>query len=125
MKKQKVLGILILAGCIVIIFWGLKSLVELAIIKYGGQKVSATIVEVPSSCDRYNFIKVVFTGTTHEVNISKTNCRNGLYKVGQQVTLLKHRGYDDLIWPGSYPELVIVLIIAVLIFAYFNVKKYF
>jgi hypothetical protein len=125
MKNNRVFGILILTACAALLIWGFRSIIILTIIKYTGQKVAATVVEVPSICVKTSSIKVAFNGSTGKVNISKEDCSNGLYKPGQQVTLLKHERYDDFVWPGSRPELVLVLIIAILLFVYFNAKKGF
>ncbi len=120
MKKVKYSVLAVVTIAITIL--GLFSVISKVIIKYAGKKVVATVAEVPSTCDKYNQIKVLLDNTAYEVSISRTDCREGLYKVGQKVELLKHEGYKELIWPESQPELVPLLVIAVFILAYISVK---
>ena len=115
-------GLLIALG-IAILVWGLSSIIGKVIVRYAGKKVVTVITEVPSECDRYNHIKVLIDSTTYEVSISKANCRDGVYKVGQRIELLRHKNYKELVWPGSHPELVIILIVLVLIYGYFTIRK--
>jgi hypothetical protein len=120
MKKVKY-GVLIVVAITVIVL-GFSSVISTIIIKYTGKKVVAAVTEIPSTCDRYNHIKVLLDNTEYEVNISRPDCREGVYKVGQKVELLKNERYEELVWPESQPELVPLLIIAVFILAYISMK---
>lgn len=122
MKKAKY-GIVFVA-CIALIVLGFSSIGKTIIIKHTGKKVIAVVNEIPSTCDRYNHITVLLDNTAYEVNISRANCREGIYKVGQEVELLKHENYKELVWPESKPEIVIILIIAVLILGFYSAQKY-
>lgn len=121
MKKAKY-GVLIVVAIAVIVL-GFSSVINTIIIKYTGKKVVASVTEIPSTCDRYNHIKVLLDNKEYEVNISRTDCREGVYKVGQQVEILKNERYKELVWPESQPELVPLLIIAVFILAYISMKN--
>jgi len=125
MKKRLSYGLLIVAASIAILVIALSSGFKSVIIKYAGHKVVGTVADLPSGCDKYNSIKVLVNNKQYEISISKAACREGRYKVGQQVELLKHDKYEELVWPGSYPELVMFLIIGILIYSYFTVRKYY
>ena len=120
MKKIKY-GVLIVVAITVIVL-GFFSVLSAIIIKYTGKKVIAVVTEIPSTCDRYNHIKVLLHNTEYEVNISRADCREGVYKVGQKVKLLKNERYEQLVWPESQPEFVPLLIIAVFILGYISMK---
>jgi hypothetical protein len=70
-------------------------------------------------------MKVELDGVAHWVNISRADCRNGTYKVGQQVALMQHPGYRELVWPDSRPDFVIlcILVICLLIFIQYKTQK--
>jgi hypothetical protein len=120
--NKRVYWLLTLAA-ITIIVLGLLSVANKVIVRYAGKKVVTVVTEVPSECDKYNYIKVLLDSTEYEVSISRTNCRDGVYKVGQRVELLKHKNYEQLEWPGSHPELVIILMISILFFGLFIVRR--
>jgi hypothetical protein len=118
MKKVKY-GILFVVF-ILLMIWGFTSIGRTILIKYTGENVVAIVSNTPSSCDRYNHINVLLDGIDYEVSISRTDCRESVYKVGQKVTLLKNKKYKELVWPESQPELLPLLIIAILILAYIS-----
>jgi hypothetical protein len=120
MKKVKY-GVLFIAF-ILLIIWGFTSIGKTIFIKYTGEKIEAIVSKTPSSCDRYNQINVLLDGLEYEVSISKTDCRESVYKVGQKVTLLKNKKYNELVWPESQPELLPLLIVAVFVLAYISMK---
>lgn len=120
MKKVKY-GLLFIVF-VLVVMWGISSIGKTIFIKYTGEKIEAIVSKTPSSCDRYNYINVLFNGEDYEVSISRTDCREGLYKVGQKVTLLKNKKYKELVWPESQSELLPILIIAVFILAYISMK---
>jgi len=120
MKKIKY-GVLIVVAITVIVL-GFSSVLSAIIIKYTGKKVIAVVTEIPSTCDRYNQIKVLLDNIEYEVNISRPDCREGVYKVGQKVELLKNVRFKELVWPESQPESVPLLIIAVFILGYISMK---
>jgi hypothetical protein len=120
MKKVKYWILIIIA--VLIIVFSFSSIIQTIIVKYTGVKVLALVIGTPSECDRYNQIKVLLDSKEYEVNISRSNCRQGLYKVGQQVTLLKNENYKELIWPESQPELLPLLFIAALVLSYVSMK---
>lgn len=113
---------LIIFFFILLIVSGFISIGKTIFIKYTGIKIVATVTQIPSTCDRYNYVKVLFNNTEYEVNISSTDCREGVYKVGQKVELLKNERYKELVWPESQIELVPLLIVAVFILAYIGNK---
>ena len=123
--KVKSKGIIIVFLCLVILGWGFYSIGKTIIIKYGGSNVDAIISQIPTECDKYNGIKVLVDETEFTVSISKKECREGVYKIGQKVVLLKHKKYDELIWPNSNPEFAILLIIGILLLGYFTTRKYY
>jgi hypothetical protein len=120
MKKLKY-GILFIVF-ILLIVWGFTSIGKTILIKYTGDKVEVVVTKIPFSCDRYNQINVLLDGVEYEVNISKTDCRESVYKVGQKVTLLKNKKYKELVWQERQPELLPLLIIAVFVLAYISMK---
>lgn len=120
MKKVKY-GIVLIAT-VLLIMWGFFSIGEIIFIKYSGEKIEAIVSKIPSSCDKYNHINVLFNGEDYEVSISRTDCQEGFYKIGQKVTLIKHKKYKELVWPESQPELLPILIIAVFVLAYISMK---
>jgi len=120
MKKVKYGALIVVT--IAVIALGFYSIISTIIIKYTGKKVVASVTEIPSTCDRYNHIKVLLDNTEYEVNISRTDCRERVYKIGQQVELLKNERYKELVWPESQPELIPLLIIAVFILAFISMK---
>jgi hypothetical protein len=120
---KRVKGIAVVVACLAILVWGLSAMIEMVIVRYWGQKTTAVVTAVPTECDRYNHITVLLDNTAYEVSISRDNCREGIYKVGQEVDLLKHENYEELIWPESQPEIVIILIIAVLILGLYTAQK--
>lgn len=120
MKKVKY-GIVLIAF-ILLVMWGVSSIGKTIFIKYTGEKIEAIVSKIPSSCDRYNHISVLFNGEDYEVSISRTDCRESFYKIGQKVTLLKNKKYKELVWPESQPELLPILIIALFVLAYISMK---
>src|SRR5687767_8086519 len=91
--------VFLLAGSLLI--WGLYSIVQLIIIKNSGTQIIATVTKVDADCDKYNKIEVVFEAKTYPVSISNSNCRDRIYKIGQKVTLIKHKDYNTLVWPKA------------------------
>jgi|694.fasta_scaffold30388_6 hypothetical protein len=120
MKKVKY-GIVLIAT-VLLIMWGFFSIGKIIFIKYTGEKIEAIVSKIPSSCDKYNHINVLFNGEDYEVSISRTDCQEGFYKIGQKVTLIKNKKYKELVWPESQPELLPILIIAVFVLAYISMK---
>lgn len=118
-------GILIGVACVAVFLISLSSIIRSVIIKYAGDRITATVTEVPFDCDRYNHIKVLLGGVQHEVSISRTDCKEGSYETGQKVELLKHGRYDELVWPESHPELVLLIVFAFLLYLYSTVTKYY
>jgi hypothetical protein len=102
--------------------WGFFSIGKIIFIKYTGEKIEAIVSKIPSSCDKYNHINVLYNGEDYEVSISRTDCQEGFYKIGQKVTLIKNKKYKELVWPESQPELLPILIIAVFVLAYISMK---
>lgn len=102
---------------------GFYMMFDLVIIKYGGSQVDAVVSKVPSNCDKYNQISVIISNVEYEINISRTECTNSVYKVGQHVQVIKHNNYKDLVWPGSHPELTMILCVLVLMYVFYNGKK--
>ena len=123
--RKGMYGLFIVLACIAIVIWGLLSISKGVIIKYGGKKVTAVVIKLPIECDKYNSIKVLLNEKEYEVSISRKECRDSVYKVGQKVELLKHDNYDELIWPEGYPELVVLLIIVGLVYVFFTVRKHY
>ncbi|MCS3797067.1 hypothetical protein [Niastella sp. OAS944] len=125
MKKKSLIGLIILALCGILVYFGLKAIITLMIIAYNGEKVQLPVVEVPSNCDKYNYIKVLYKGNVAAVSIGKASCVEREYRVGQKVTLVKHPAYDAFVWPDSHPEVVLILFVGLLVFLYFSTRKYY
>ena len=108
---------------ILLLVWGFKTIGTTIYIKYTGEKIVATVSKTPTSCDRYNYINVLFDGIEYEVSISRSDCIDRVYKVGQKVSLLKSKKYQELVWPESKPELLPLLIIVILFLSYIVMAK--
>lgn len=110
---------------VVVLAWVVYSSARLIIIKNKGSQITATVLKVDTDCDRYNEIEVDYAGKTYAVTISRTNCRESVYKVGQSVTLIKYRDYDTLVWPeAQYEWLPLVLIVLLALVYYTNKDKF-
>ena len=123
MNKKYLLILLLLAGTITV--WGLFSIFKTIVIKRKGTQIKAIVTRVVTNCDKYNKIEVVYQAKTYEVNIARNDCRDGIYKTGQIVTLLKYKDYDQLVWPESQIEWLPVLFIALIILIYYSNKEKF
>lgn len=110
---------------VVVLAWVVYSSARLIIIKNNGSQITATVLKVDTDCDRYNEIEVDYAGKTYAVTISRTNCRESVYKVGQSVTLIKYRDYDTLVWPDAQYEWLPFVLIVLLAFAYYTNKDKF
>lgn len=115
--------IIVLAGAILV--WGLYSMVLLIIIKNKGTQIIATIRKVDTECDRYNGIEVIFSGRIYSVTISRANCQDRVYKVGQKVALIKYKNYDQLVWPEAKFEWLPFLFLGLLTLGYYTNKGKF
>ena len=122
---NKKLEILIVFLAATIFVWGLYSIFRLIIIKNKGSQITAIVQAVDTNCDRYNKIEVAFDGETYPVSISKTDCRDGVYKVGQRVTLIKYKDDDTLVWPEAKYEWLPFIILVLLALAYYTNKDKF
>jgi len=116
-------GIAIFIASIAILIWGLNAMIGMVIVRYWGEKTTAVVTAVPNECDRYNRIKILLGEAEQEITISRNDCKEGKYRVGQQVELIKHKNFDEPVWPGSHPELAIIIVIGILIFAYLTVSR--
>lgn len=112
----------IYAVLLVLLVSGFYSVGKKIIIKYTGEKTHAKVTQIPKSCDRYNHIMVEVKGVSYEVSISKFDCKRSIYKIGQNVVLLKSKRYSELVWPDSNPEAVPLIIICVIILAIYSLK---
>lgn len=90
---------MVLAG--ILLIWGVYSIARLIVIKYIGSQITATVLKMNTDCDRYNEIKVINRGKIYPVTISRTACRDAIYKVGQTVTLIEYRNDNTLVWPDA------------------------
>lgn len=120
MKKVKYWIVII--AFVLLIMWGGASIGKTIFIKYTGEKIEAIVRRIPSSCDRYNHINVLFNNEDYEVSISRTECREGFYKIGQKIIFLRNKKYKELVWPESHPELLPILIITVFVLAYISMR---
>jgi hypothetical protein len=102
MNKKVGVLIVVLAG--ILFTWGIYSIIRLIIIKNKGSKIIATVLKVDTDCDRYNNIEVAYAGKIYPVLISRVSCRDGVYKVGQIVTLIKYKDDNTLVWPEAKYE---------------------
>jgi hypothetical protein len=116
---------ILLLIALLIIIAGLYEITKKIIIKHKGSQIIATVVHVDTDCDKYNHIQVQFETKVYEVTISRTECRDRAYKIGQQVILIKYKDFDELIWPESKIEMVLFLIITVMGLAYYTNKGKF
>jgi len=110
---------------VVVLAWVVYSSARLIIIKNKGSQITATVLKADTDCDRYNEIEVDYAGKTYAVTISRTNCRESVYKVGQSVTLIKYRDYDTLVWPDAQYEWLTFVLIVLLALAYYTNKDKF
>lgn len=94
-------------------------------IKYNGTPISATIIKVDIECDKYNHIEVLFESGYYRVSISREDCRRGVYKAGQQVTLLKHKDFNELVWPESKIEWMPFLFLILFALIYYSYREKF
>ena len=101
------------------------SIARLIIIKNKGSQITATVLKVDTDCDRYNKIDVAYGGKAYPVTISRSDCHNGVYKVGQSVTLIKYQDDDTLVWPEAQYELLPFIFIALLVLSYYTNKDKF
>lgn len=121
-KKVEVL-IVVLAG--ILLAWGVYSITRLIIIKNKGSQITATVLKVDTDCDRYNNIEVAYAGKTYPLSISRASCRDGVYKVGQTVTLIKYKDYNTLVWPEAQYEWLPFVLLSILALAYYTNKDKF
>jgi hypothetical protein len=122
---NKKVGVLIVILVCAVLAMGIYSIARLIIIKNKGSHIAATVSRVDTDCDRYNKIEVAYKGKTYTVTISRSDCRDGVYKVGQSVALIKYKDDDTLVWPEAQPEWLPFLLIAVLTLAYYTNKDKF
>ena len=123
MNKKVGILIIILAGALLV--WGVVSIAHLIIIKRNGSEITARVLKAETDCDRYNEIEVIYAGKTYHVTISRTDCRNEVYKVGQNVTLIKHKDNDTLVWPQAKYEWLPFLLLTLVALAYLANKDKF
>ncbi len=109
----------------VLLIWGIISIAQLIFIKYKGSRIAATVLKVDRNCDRYNKIEVDFEDKTYPVNISRADCQNSVYKVGQIVTLIKYKNNNTLVWPEAKYEWLPFILLAILALTYYTNKKKF
>lgn len=124
MKRKKILGYILFTIAALLIVFSMKSTFINIMTKYLGDRVNTTVTKIPSQCDKYNFINVVLNGKEYEVSISRKDCTAGLYKVGQNAELLMYRNNDVLVWPDSYPELLVGLYLFLGIIVFLKVRKH-
>jgi hypothetical protein len=91
--NMKVGVVIVILACAVLAM-GIYSIARLIIIKNKGSQITATVLKVDTDCDRYNKMEVAFEGRTFPVTISRNDCRDGVYEIGQSVTLIK---FSDMI----------------------------
>lgn len=113
----------LLAVSIIVI--GLYSITKTILIKNKGTQIAATVTHVDRNCDRNNKMQVKFESKIYEISISSQECRDRVYKTGQKVTLIKHKDYDELVWPQSQIEWMPFLLVVVLGLAYYSNKEKF
>ena len=93
------------------------------IIKYAGESVFATVIRTPSHCSRRSEIDVIVGTKKYDLGISAANCRDGKYKVGQKVEVLKYKDYNEVIWPKSHPDLALLIALGLFAFVYFTERN--
>jgi hypothetical protein len=120
MSKKVRVFIVVLVG--ILLAWGFYSIARLIIIKNKGSQIAATVLKVDTDCDRYNKIEVDYGGKSYSVTISRTDCRDGVYKVGQAVILIKYKDDNTLVWPEAHYEWLPFLFLGILTLAYFTNK---
>ncbi len=123
MNKKVGVLIVVLAG--ILLVWGIYSIARLIIIKNKGSQITVTVSKVDTDCDRYNYIEVVYEGKTYPISISRANCRDGVYKVGQTVTLIKYKDDNTLVWPEAQVEWLPFILLAILVLGYYTNKDKF
>jgi hypothetical protein len=83
------------------------------------------VLKVDTDCDKYNKIEVSFEKKVYLVTISRSDCQNKVYKVGQIVTLIKYKDNDTLVWPEAQVEWLPIVILAAFALAYYTNKEKF
>ena len=123
MNKKVGVLIVVLAG--IVLAWGVYSIARLITTKNKGSQITATVLNVDTDCDRYNKIEVAYADKTYPVSISRENCRDGVYKVGQTVTLIKYKDDNMLVWPEAQYEWLPFVLLAILALVYYSNKDKF
>lgn len=121
MKQNKYIFLSLMA--LVIIIAGFSSLITKSFVKYAGQKVTAIVTEVPVECDRYNSVKILLGGKQYEVNIGRTDCEQHIYLIGKSVQIIQYKNCDELVWPSSQPEFVIMIVVFIFLYVLFSIRK--
>jgi hypothetical protein len=123
MKKKTFVLLLIVSGAIVIV--GLVSIISSILTRYYGKEVQASVLFCDTDCDRYNSIRVLYSGREYEVAISLDDCIEKRYRIGQRIMLLKRDGKDQLVWPESQPVLALVIVFIALALGIWTNRKRF
>jgi hypothetical protein len=116
---------ILLSSAIVILVFGIIDIFQLIIIKNKGAEIKARVINVDIDCDRYNKIDVEFENRIYEVSISRSDCKNKTYSIGQQVTLLKYKNKKKLVWPDSNYNWLPLIVGFVLFLGYYTTKNKF
>jgi hypothetical protein len=122
---NKKVRVLIVVFASIVLAWGIYSIARLIIIKNKGSQITTTVLKVDTDCDRYNNIEVAYGGKVYSVTIGRTDCQEGVYKVGQSVILIKYKDDDTLVWPEAQYEWLPFILIAVFALAYYTNKDKF
>jgi hypothetical protein len=117
------------ASILCIVFFGMIIILTVLvltrpiIIKYAGESVFATVIRTPSHCSRRSEIDVMVGTKKYDLGISAANCRDGKYKIGQKVEVLRYKDYNEVIWPKSHPDLALLITLGLFAFAYFTERN--
>jgi hypothetical protein len=130
MKKAKLFEYLLIGFVAALIIPVLYHFSVATIVQYWGRRVVVTVTEVSTICTRRGSQIVVALGNTiHNVDISQSECRNQVYKVGQQVTVLKHDKFGLLLMPDERPDAFLICLFVVFLLAYISnrdeIRKYY
>lgn len=114
--------VLVLAAITVLVI-GFFSVGIKIFIKYHGVRTNAFVIKIPNSCDKYNHITLLIDSAFYEVGISRSDCKNAVYKVGDIVVVLKSDLFDEVIWPENQFEYLPIIFILLAIIGYFSINS--
>ena len=96
------------------------------IIKYNGQRVSATVIGLPEQCRgrRSIYMAVMIEGKRHSASMTRDECSDGVFNIGDKVAVIRHPSFGVVSRPGiDYPETGLIISFGLIIGLYFVVRQ--